>query len=117
MRDYVENSIKASHSIARTLSEMVVGIGEIKKTGGLDDKTKLEAILGFKERAADMLEVMGEGILKSLDQLRLEAKPGGEDSTCSISSGDTACSCGFCGEVPPVHAPGCQILLDIKDRC
>jgi len=69
MRWETEKAFRDADLSARFLGDMKHGINDVKIAGGIDEKSKLEALMGFRTQAEEILKKMGDSISVALCEI------------------------------------------------
>lgn len=116
MRQKTEEAFKEADHVARLLGDMKHGIYEVRSHGGLDEKIKLETLMGFRTKAEDLLKILGDKIAIALDAIDKETKLAGVGGASHRGTHTAPHCCVYCGEPYPEHDPKCEVFAENTGR-
>jgi len=114
MNATTERAFRQSEYAARLLCEMKYGINEVKTKGGIDERTKLEALMGFLRQAEDILKNMQWAIEEALSELDKKIDMERLGAYRHPNSACPDCICPDCGQEFVKHAPSCPISQGLR---
>jgi len=113
MNHLTEKAFREADMVARQLGQLKYGINEVKIKGGIDEKTKLEALLGFKSEAENILQGLSDSVAEALYSLDKEAEVAVVGGGTSPSTVNGSGFCNGCGLPDPAHSTQCPKKHDL----